>query len=262
MFIWAHATDQHETIFMFQPLPEYLFIYLGKERLVKDIDQSCVTVRPKFYVGSSGCVWGSDLLRIRYEKPELFEMSSDHREEKSIQEKKICAMVRDAAFYYSDSTTEDDLKSLSTAKSAFKQYESERVRHFSRRIEMVKVYNDTEILELTNILEEAMNLVKEINKELQGDNMGNCCKSIKSMKETCDQIINLIDSMNTPQIKPIISEYTDGGPGVGVSNIAVRFRFAEMSRIQNSVRRVRIHRASGDSAQNEAERTNSAIGKS
>ncbi|XP_062616534.1 uncharacterized protein LOC134278232 [Saccostrea cucullata] len=37
-------------------------------------------------------------------------------------------------------------------------------------------------------------------------------------------------------------------------------RFAEMCRIHNTARRVRIHRASGDSAQNEAERTNSAIG--
>lgn len=58
----------------------------------------------------------------------------------------------------------------------------------------------------------------------------------------------------------MIAEYTDAGPGVGVNNLAVRFRFAELCRIQNMVRRVRIHRASGDSAQNEAERTNSAIG--
>lgn len=33
-----------------------------------------------------------------------------------------------------------------------------------------------------------------------------------------------------------------------------------MCRIHNTTRRIRIHRASGNSAQNEAERTNSAIG--
>ena len=51
---------------------------------------------------------------------------------------------------------------------------------------------------------------------------------------------------------PIISELTDAGPGVGVSNLEVKARFVELSKIQCTDRRVRIHRARDDSGQNEA----------
>ena len=63
-----------------------------------------------------------------------------------------------------------------------------------------------------------------------------------------------------PKIKPFVSELTDSGPGVGVSNHQVRLRFAEMCLIQQSESRIRIHMAPGDSGQNEVERTNSYIG--
>lgn len=58
------------------------------------------------------------------------------------------------------------------------------------------------------------------------------------------------------------SEFTDAGPGVGVNNTEVSFRDAEISRIYQSDYRIRVHRAAGDSKQNEAERTNSVIGDS
>jgi hypothetical protein len=53
---------------------------------------------------------------------------------------------------------------------------------------------------------------------------------------------------------------SDAGPGVEVSNNEVKFRDAEMCRIFKSDYRIRIHRAREDSAQGEAERTNSASG--
>ena len=53
---------------------------------------------------------------------------------------------------------------------------------------------------------------------------------------------------------------TDDGHGVGISNYEQRFRNAELARIQNSDYRIKIHRSREDSGQNEAERTNSAIG--
>ena len=81
------------------------------------------------------------------------------------------------------------------------------------------------------------------------------------LKENTSQIIDLVDELNLPLLKSVITELTDAGPGVGVSNYEVRFRLAELARIHCSDRRNQIHRARGDSAQNEVERTNSAIGK-
>ncbi|CAG2257842.1 unnamed protein product [Mytilus edulis] len=136
-----------------------------------------------------------------------------------------------------------------------------RITHFARLLERVLAnFPNTGPDELIDKLKEALQLIEKLNQDLKGENMRICNRNLKTLRDQCEEIIRSIDSMNIYPVKPVISEYTDGGPGVGVNNTAVKFRFAEMSRIQNSVRRVRIHRASGDSAQNEAERTNSAIG--
>ena len=68
--------------------------------------------------------------------------------------------------------------------------------------------------------------------------------------------------LNLPPVKPNWADLTDARPGVGVSNYEVRFRDAELARIHRSDYRVRVHRSWWDSGQNEAERTNSAIGDS
>ena len=65
-----------------------------------------------------------------------------------------------------------------------------------------------------------------------------------------------------PPVKPNWADLTDAGPGVGVSNFEVKFRDAELARVHKSDYRIRVHRSRGDSGQNEAERTNSAIGDS
>ena len=68
--------------------------------------------------------------------------------------------------------------------------------------------------------------------------------------------------LNLPPVKPNWADLTDAGPGVGVSNYEVRFRDAELALIHRSDYCVHVHRSRGDSGQNEAERTNSAIGDS
>ena len=64
--------------------------------------------------------------------------------------------------------------------------------------------------------------------------------------------------MKLPPVFPIQCDL-DAGPGVGVSNFLVYFRDAEHARIYGSIYRITVHRNRGDSRQNEAERTNSAI---
>ena len=52
---------------------------------------------------------------------------------------------------------------------------------------------------------------------------------------------------------------TDAGPGVGVSHYEVGFGMAETSRLHKTIRRTRVHRSRGDSAQNESKRTNACV---
>ena len=72
--------------------------------------------------------------------------------------------------------------------------------------------------------------------------------------------MGLLAEYNIPNVKPKWADFTDAGPGVGVSNNEAKFRDAEFARIHNSDYRVRAHRSRGDSGQNEAERTNSGSG--
>ena len=61
-------------------------------------------------------------------------------------------------------------------------------------------------------------------------------------------------------MKPRVLELTDAGPGVGCNNGAVQYRIAETVLIHGLDKIVRVHRARGNSGQNEAERTNASIG--
>ena len=78
----------------------------------------------------------------------------------------------------------------------------------------------------------------------------------------CSELLRFIKVVPLPPVKPRWVDFTDAGPGVEVSNSGVQFRDAELARILSSDYRVQVHRARGDSGQNEAERTNSAIGDS
>lgn len=76
-----------------------------------------------------------------------------------------------------------------------------------------------------------------------------------------EQTLICIKELNLPPVKPDILKATDAGPGVGSSNVEVKYRDVEMARIFNSNRVNRIHRARDDSGQNEAERSNACIGE-
>ena len=64
-----------------------------------------------------------------------------------------------------------------------------------------------------------------------------------------------------PQFRDYILQATDASPGEGVSNIEVKYRDVEISRINNWNHMNRIHRGPNGSVQNEAERSNAAIGE-
>ena len=74
-----------------------------------------------------------------------------------------------------------------------------------------------------------------------------------------NNIILKISEFNLAPVKPWISELTDGGPGVGMSNFEVRFTDAEISLLHNSDQSARLHHATNHSGQNEVERSNTSI---
>ena len=87
----------------------------GIDNLVRTEDQSLVTVRPKYYVGSSGSVWASELLRIYYEEPGLFEVN-DGSCKLSKDAKSFALQIHDCMMYFTETTVSEDVTELFESK--------------------------------------------------------------------------------------------------------------------------------------------------
>mgnify|MGYP001799894872 CR=1 FL=1 len=85
----------------------------GVTHLVNDIDQTLVTIRPKYFIGSSGSVWASDTILLRQELSHLFEVQDENKYQYySIPLHRFCATIQDGIFYFSDSTMHGDVMSI------------------------------------------------------------------------------------------------------------------------------------------------------
>lgn len=69
------TSEIHVTPSSFRFMAGHQEIIDGKLHLVNDTDQTVVTVRPKYFIGSSGSVWASETMFLRREIPQLFEVS-------------------------------------------------------------------------------------------------------------------------------------------------------------------------------------------
>lgn len=86
-----------------------------------------------------------------------------------------------------------------------------------------------------------------------------CHCVVKIKLNATQEVQECIKRLSLPPVTPDVLKATDAGPGVGCSNIEVKFRDAEMARVLNFDRLNRVHRARNDSGQNESERSNACI---
>ena len=87
-------------------------------------------------------------------------------------------------------------------------------------------------------------------------------EDIKGTDESCKKFYDIMRRFpERPEPYPNVLELTDKGPGAGVHNLEVQDLFLLVCQLFESDHRIRLHRAPHDSVQNEAERTNAAIGE-
>jgi hypothetical protein len=237
------------------------------QKLVRDDDQSVVVIRPKYYTGSSGSVWASDYLKIAHEYPHLY---TEKNEEWVMPIMKLGMSVSDHCAYFLDTTEKDDIERVKKGTCIYKDFEVKRVTALHNGIKKsIQIYEATEdvpdgqkesiskmLLDIQDLLTCTNALIKDMSS-LNGFRLG---QRYQPLIKLCQSVIDTCD-VHLPQKKKIVGELTDAGPGVGVSNYEVKFRMAEVSRMHKTVRRTRVHRATGDSGQNESERTNACIGE-
>lgn len=245
----------------------------GSEKLITEEDEHFVFVRPKFYVGSSGTVWANETMRLRYLYPDIFEVKEDANGEEKYHPsfRSICAQLHDAAFLFMDMSEQKDIERAKAGDrdNPHTQYERKRLTRLKARIQEALDDNFEQIdnvgktvfaARVQPLVQDLTSALTEVDRYIE-DPRESCSllEKIQFCVYCCRKLLDCLEELELPPIKPRWCDLTDAGPGVGVSNLEVRFRDAEMARIWNSDYRIRVHRAREDSGQ-EDERTNAAVG--
>ncbi|CAH3131899.1 unnamed protein product, partial [Pocillopora meandrina] len=231
----------HQTPSSFRFLRGKVATIDGEQKFIHEDDQTIVTVLPKSYVGSSGSVWASDQLKIKWEVPQVFEQSPI-------------------------SPPNDVMCVTSDINCQFKEYEMKKLKWLKNQLsEAVSIFHEEKETLIHHEVASIINDIQEVNDDIDKTSSTLSANTIWEHQEKavnlCDTAIAFINSLKLPPLCDHILQATDAGPGVGVTNIEVKYRDIEMSRINSWTHVNRIHRAPHDSGQNEAERSNTAIGE-
>ena len=157
--------------------------FSGDEQLETVEDQSLVTIRPKFFVGSSGSVWASDFMMLRSQRHDLFEIPDSNLytcRYFPIPLRQFFAKINDSAMYFMLTNVKEDLSII------------------MRSVDNVK-YHAAHLDSLQQNLEEAVELVNSALTSLSNsdkDLLSQFLSSIETVKKTCGEINNLLQDKN------------------------------------------------------------------
>lgn len=225
--------------------------------MISDQDQSVVIIRPKCYIESCGSVWASNYMRLSHELPMLFREASSGNNDYSIE---FRTFSHDVVFYFIDLTMKDVICAIRQTGCQHYCYENEKAAWLveNQLDEIMSIWTeDKERAKeseetLANELLEKLVSIKENTASLP--QYAYLCKTREAVGHNgehllseCSQYVRKIDCLNPSRICCSTLKATDAGPGVGITNTQVRFRDAEIARINSSDRANRIHRAPGDS---------------
>lgn len=185
--------------------------------------------------------------------------------------RQFCARVHGDVFLLADMTMQDPLEKKTSSSSCVRHdYELKRLTHFVKCMDINGATVDLKKTEMSTAENEKVEslkkslipLINNCNKLIEEFESGKrpAIEAYDELQAQAQEILDCLKSLRLPQVKPRWAEFTDAGPGVGVNNIDVKFRSAELDRIYDRDYRIRVHRSRGDSGHNEAGRTNSAIG--
>lgn len=248
-----------------------------EEKLLNKDDTHVVFIRPKALVDSSGTTWANETVELRNTLPDKFEVSpSGNSPTYSSEFRGICARVHDDTKLFLEMTVKDDFERVTRVDNAQEEnryitYEKKRLTHLANRLEgsltlcadknlieaESRVLATTVMPKVTEVIDSARSFHDNFTMDLDAVHDEYHQLTIK-----CEAVLQDIADLKLPVVKPRWADFTDAGPGVGSNNFEVQFRDAEMAVIYNSDYRIRLHSSRNNSADNEAERTNSAIGDS
>ena len=232
-------------------------------------DSTIVYNRPKFFVGSNGSVWSSEFMRLRYQVPELFTMNYNDQVVGANLE--LMIMLSDRLRYFWLMTIKDDFMMITKEQNCpFRAYELRKIQSLKQVVNNCLESCDTDSTEkdkqspasidFQGMLDTLLTSVDMLELLFQSnDAIADIWESVKRFSSLCDQFWRQLCS-HLPVFKCRVHEFTDAGPGVGVTNHDVQYRIAEVIIVTNIDYYIRHHLSNGDSSHNEVERMQSYVG--
>ena len=169
-------------------------------------------------MGSSGSVLASELLRIYYEEPELFEVND--RSCKLSKYEKLCALqIRDCMMYFTETTVSEDVTELFESKQKI-SYELKRLNVLENRLNLAELkwkgikdtQNAYDIAHVNELLDVCC-FIREQKKLLLIDIFlaeqnyeGNIIEKYSPIIHSAKELLALIDKLQLPSFCPIVSE--------------------------------------------------------
>ena len=173
--------------------------------------------------------------------------------------------LHDHIKYYCMTTVSDDVSSMTdSALCLHRHHEQDRAKSLLSPICTLTGTGSDWLQNLDEDFTDAISDLKGVLLETLSffdENMPatDIAKQINVLVATCKKMLDKVLPI-LPTMKSRIHEFTDGGPGVGVSNRDVQFRAAEIIQLLDLDYYLRFHLASDDSSQNEVERMQSYVG--
>lgn len=209
------------------------------------MDSSIAVIHPKAYVGTNGTTWSSNLMRLRRECPDDFEVVLADNTQYSKPVRKLCSGVKDCTVYFMDCTMKEDvLKVTQNHDCPFQQYEHVRIQswkqHCQRSIEEWveekrglpgnEIAVGSEVLDRVHII---VDRVEEVTVALSASTGNRLWQGYCSFIKSCANFLQFLSRFRLPEPCPQLLELTDAGPGVGVSNFEVRMYLYNMSNVMH-----------------------------
>ncbi len=204
-------------------------------------------------------------MRLRYEEPRLF--LTDIDEAQPTQEVALLIRLRDQLRFYTLATNEKDVANISSkVDCSHRIYEISRAMDVKKTLIKMQEQNLHEKLAADKVedrkasvdvlFEKCSQLVLQLQTEM---NTATVPASIALFSHQCQDLCSKISHL-IPPMKSRIHEFTDGGPGVGVTNLDVKLSIAQIIAITDVDYYIRHHLANGNSSYNEVERCQSYVG--
>ena len=205
----------------------------------------------------------SEYMRLRYKVPSAFVV------DKNDVTSSASALIRisDQLKLFYLSSKENDVKQITNDSNCrYRRYEEKRVLSLLRELKLFQESVNEEpstfcSMDISNIMvlvQQSEDLLMKLQSKPR-DHHSVIWQSVQAVVNGCKNSIECLVPF-LPVLKSRLHEFTDAGPGVGVTNHDVRIRCAEIILITNLDYYIRHHLSSGDSNHNEVERCLSYVG--